>query len=279
MSLHLWTIDKGGNLATLGEFPDRGRETMKVYSRSGAVAGIFTTGEGVLLSTVDNPSARQLDALKRFAHAVLGGAHVPPPALPPPAPAPSARPQPAPARRSFSRPRSAPPSAPPAPLASTIPAPPEVCPSPTLPPPAPEALFDGPPEIAQDLRTADVSPPVLYAIPGRRVDELDALRARVAELEALFGEARAHADAAASRAEFLTLRLAAAETATDAAMLALARETARADGLAADLARRGNSPRVVEVIQRTAPRHARLAPAPEHPIRALEEHLRRRSER
>lgn len=169
-----------------------------------------------------------------------------------------------------------------APEAPTMPAPPEVCPSPTLPPPAtvpapttePAGLFDGPPEIVRDLRT-----PVLYALPGRRVDELATLRARVAELEAIAAEASRTADAAARVAEALALRLSTAEATAEAATAALTHALAHNDRLSGDLRRQSNSPRVVAELARTeaAPRKVRLAPKPTHPIAALKEHLRRRS--
>lgn len=84
MSLHLFVIAKDGTCAPLGAFVDR-HEARPVFAKSGAVAGIYTLDNGVVLSTVAEPSAAQLSALKAFALSVLTGAS---PTQPAPAPAP-----------------------------------------------------------------------------------------------------------------------------------------------------------------------------------------------
>ncbi|MEZ4395151.1 MAG: hypothetical protein R3A48_29070 [Polyangiales bacterium] len=168
-------------------------------------------------------------------------------------------------------------------------------PAPTLPAPSPEAplpvafeppvvddapmqsLFDGAPEIAQDLRTqccAEAAETGAEAAELRRERNesralLTAAEARIDELEGqLLAEAmhpptqRLAADLAEANR-----RAIAAEESARKAVEELARAVARADQLEADLARRGNSPRVVRII------------APAHPIAALQEHLQRRARR
>lgn len=268
--MNLWTIDAKGNLATLGEWPDRGRETMKAFNRSGAVAGIFTTADGVLLSTLNNPNARQLDALKRFAHAVLSGALVPAPAevcpspTLPPAPPPAPR-EPAPVRQLPVRPRPAP--------------------APPAPPPAAATATDLDKALAalarvrEDLErtTAQLGDVTRERDALRtRVTDLETLSRRAAEFEAIAAEASRAADTAGARAERLAFELATANACERSALAALARETARADGLVADLARRDNSPRVLAAV---AARRVRVAVprAPQHPMAAIADHLRRRA--
>lgn len=275
MSLHLWTVDKGGNLATLGEFPDRGRETIKAFTRSGAVAGIFTTGDGTLLSTLNNPNARQLEALKRFAEAVLSGTYVPPPAevcpsptLPPP-PAPAPR-EPAPVRQLPVRPRPAPAPPAPPPAAATATAANDL-----------DKALAALARVREDLERSDRA---LGDVTRERdalrarVTELETLSRRAAEFEAIAAEASRAADTAGVRAERLALELVTANAAAESAVAALARETARADGLVADLARRDNSPRVLAAV---AARRVRVAVprAPQHPMAAIADHLRRRAGR
>lgn len=86
MSLHLFVIAKDGTCAPLGAFIDR-HEARPVFARSGAVAGIYTLDNGVVLSTVAEPSDAQLRALKSFALSVLTGtAPTQPAPAPPPAP-------------------------------------------------------------------------------------------------------------------------------------------------------------------------------------------------
>lgn len=302
MSLHFFTIDAKGNLATLGAFNDR-REAMKLFYKSSAVAGVFTTDTGTLLSTVQNPKPVQLKSLTEFARAVLSGALVPPPAevcpsptLPaPPPPAPR---EPAPVRQLPVRPRPAPPPPAPPPAAAKAPS------------PLARAAMEGVDRLRAEARAerlaAKPSPPVndldkaLDALARVREDlertaaqlgdvsrERDALRTRVteletlsrraAELEAIAVEASRAADAAGARAQRLALELAAVNATAQSALAALARETARADGLAADLARRDNSPRVLAAV---AARRVRVAaPRAQHPMAAIADHLRRRAGR
>lgn len=308
--MNLWTIDAKGNLATLGEWPDRGRETMKAFNRSGAVAGIFTTADGTLLSTLNNPNTRQLDALKRFAEAVLKGGELPKPlgmsgkpsagigpqlgpgkvlesstpATPmpaevcpsptlPPAPPPAPR-EPAPVRQLPVRPRPAP--APPAPPPAAA----------TAAPPAPasdlDKALDAWARTREDLErtTAQLGDVTRERDTlARRVTELETLSRRAAELEAIAAEASAHATAQGIRAERLALELATADATAQSAVAALARETARADGLVADLARRDNSPRVLAAVATRRVRVAVPAPRAQHPMAAIADHLRRRAGR
>lgn len=264
MSLHFFTIDGRGNLASLGAFSDR-RDAMKLFYKSGAVAGIFTTDAGTLLSTVQSPKPVQLKPLTEFAAAVLSGAIVPAPAevcpspTLPPAPPPPAPREPAPVRQLPVRPRPAP--------------------SPPAPPPAAAAASDLA-RVREDLeRTAAQLGDVSRERDAlrSRVTELETLSRRAAEYQAIAVEASRAADAAGARAERLALELAAVNATAQSALAALARETARADGLVADLARRDNSPRVLAAV---AARRVRVAaPRAQHPMSAIADHLRRRAGR